>query len=171
MSSLMLVLTKCKKKFEDRRRLTQHQLKPTMCRAQNALNINVNLVNDDATSPADLLAFLCCDLTKHHQALAKNPSANANLPSQQPQIDKTSAAKSTRQKQSFETMSEDDDISDVDFAAPIFDNENAGAPGESAVASQLCRVSDPSDINWIRNCWIEHKKWTINCRSAQAVIS
>jgi len=111
----MLVCTKSNKKFKDRRGLTQHQCKSTICHPQTALNINVNLVNNDALLPPDLLAFLRVNLTKHHQALTKNPPAKVNLPSRQPQINKTSTAKTTGQKSSVETMSKDDDNSDGDL--------------------------------------------------------
>jgi len=120
MSSLMLACTKHKKKFKDRHCLTPHHGKLTTCRTQSALNINVNLVHDDALLPPDLLAFLCVNLTKHRQTSAKNPLAKTNLPSRQPQINKTNAAKTTGQKSSLETMSKDDDNSDVDFAPLVF---------------------------------------------------
>jgi len=156
MSSLMLVCTKCKKKFEDRRGLTQHQRKLTICRSQNALSVNVNLVNNDAPLPPDLLAFSRVNLTKHRQALAKNPPAKANLAGQQPQSNKTVAAKTTGQKLSLETSIDNDDDSNHNFAPPVSDDEDTGGPEEPAVAVQSGGVLDLSDINWIRNDWIEY---------------
>jgi len=116
MSKLLLVCTKCQRKFEDRRSLTQHQCKSTTCRSQTALSINVNLVNNEGLLPPDLLVFLSVNLTKHRQALAKNPPAKANLARQQPQSNKTGAAKTTGLKSSLETSIKDDDDSDDDFA-------------------------------------------------------
>jgi len=113
MSKLLLVCTKCKKKVKDRRSLTQHQRKSTMCRSQTALSINVNLANNEEPLPPDLLAFLHVNLTKHRQALAKNPPAKANLARQQPQSNKTGAAKTTGLKSSLETSIEDDDDSNL----------------------------------------------------------
>ena len=162
MSSLMLVCTECKKKFKDRRGLTQHQRKQTTCRSQNALNVNAILANNDVPSPPDLLAFSRVNLTKHRQALAKNPPLQANLPSRQPQIDKTSGAKTTGQKSSLETMNKNDDDLDVDLAPPVFDDKDTGAPEELAVMSQSGGVSDLSDVNWIRNDWIECVKCALN---------
>jgi len=66
-----------------------------MCRSQTALSINVNLVNNKELLLPDLLAFLRVNLTKHRQALAKNPPAKANLARQQPQSNNTGAAKTT----------------------------------------------------------------------------
>ena len=109
MSKLLLVCTKCQRKFKDKRGLTQHQRKSTTCRSQTALSINVNLVNNQELSQPDLLAFSRVNLTKHRQALAKNPPAKANLACQQPQINKTGAAKTTGLKSSLETSIEDDD--------------------------------------------------------------
>jgi len=79
MSSHLLVCTKYKRKFKDRRSLTQHERKSTTCRSQNALSIDVNLVNNKELLAPDLLAFLRVNLTKHRKALAKNPPAKANL--------------------------------------------------------------------------------------------
>jgi len=158
----VLVCTKCKKKFKDRRGLTQHQPKLTTCRSQNALSINVNLVNNNAPLSPDLLAFLRVNLTKHRQSLAKNPPAKANLAHQQPQSNKTSAAKTTGQKSSLETLIEDDDDYNVNFAPPMFDDKDTGAPEELAITVQSGGVSDLYDINWIRNDWIEYKKRVLN---------
>jgi len=72
MSELLLVCTKCQRKFKDRRSLTQHQRKSTMCRSQTALSVDVNPVNNEGPSQPDLLAFSRVNLTKHRQALAKN---------------------------------------------------------------------------------------------------
>jgi len=71
-----------------------------MCRTQNLPSVNVNLANNDAPLTPDLLAFSRVNLTKHHQALAKNPPSKANFVHQQPQGNKTSAAKTTGQKSS-----------------------------------------------------------------------
>jgi len=84
-----------------------------MCRSQTALSINVNLANNEEPLPPDLLAFLHVNLTKHRQALAKNPPAKANLARQQPQSNKTGAAKTTGLKSSLETSIEDDDDSNL----------------------------------------------------------
>ena len=81
---------------------------------------------------------------------------------QQPKINKTSAAKITGQKLSLETLNKDDDVSNVDFDPPMFDNKDTGAPEEAAVAFQSGGVSDLSDINWICNDWIEYKKRPVN---------
>jgi len=166
MSKLLLVCTKCQRKFKDKRSLTQHQRKSTACRSQTALSINVNLVNNDAPLPPDLLAFSRVNLNKHRQALAKNPPAKANLARQEPQINKTSAAKTTAKttglKSSLETSMEDDDDSDDNFAPPVFDDEDTEAPEEPAVTVQLGGVSDLSDIEWIRNDWINYEKRALN---------
>jgi len=162
MSELLLVCTKCQRKFEDRLGLTQHQHKSTTCRSQTALSIDVNLVNNEEPLPPDLLAFSRVNLTKHRQALAKNPPAKANLVRQQPQSDKTGAAKTTGPQSSLETSIKDDDDSDNDFAPPVFDDEDTEAPEEPAVAVQPGGVSDLSDIDWIRNDWIKCEKRALN---------
>jgi len=109
MSSLLLVCTKCKRKFKDRRSLTQHHRKSTTCRSQTALSVDVNLANNQEPLPPDLLAFSRVNLTKHRQALAKNPPAKADLARQQPQSNKTGVAKTTGLQSSLETSIEDDD--------------------------------------------------------------
>jgi len=44
----------------------------------------------------------------------------------------------------------------------MFDNKDAEAPEAPAVAVQSGGVSDPSDINWICNDWIECEKCALN---------
>ena len=161
MSKLLLVCTKCQRKFKDKRSLTQHQRKSTVCRSQTALSINVNLVNKDAPLPPDLLAFSRVNLTKHRQALA-NPPAKANLARRQPQINKTGAAKTTGLKSSLETSIDNDDDSDDNFAPPVFDDEDTEAPEEPAVTVQPGGISDLSDIDWIRNDWIKYEQRALN---------
>jgi len=112
--------------------------------------------------PPDLLAFSRVNLTKHRQALAKNPPTKANLARQQPQSNKTGAAKTTGPKLSLETLIEDDDDSDDDFAPPVFDDEDTKAPEEPAVTVQPGSVLDLSDIDWIRNDWIKYEKRALN---------
>jgi len=162
MSELLLVCNKCQRKFKDKRSLTQRQRKSTKCRSQTALSVNVNLANNEGLLPPDLLAFLGVNLTKHCQALAKNPPAKANLERQQPQSDKTGTAKTTALKSSLETSIEDDDDCDDDFAPPEFDDEDAEAPEEPDVAVQPGGASDLSDIDWIRNDWIKCEKRALN---------
>jgi len=87
-SELLLVCTKCQRRFKDRRSLAQHQCKSTTCRSQTALSIDVNLANNEELLPPDLLAFSRVNLTKRRQALAKNPPAKANLARQQPKATK-----------------------------------------------------------------------------------
>ena len=101
LSSLLLACTKCKRRFEDKRSLTQHQRKSTTCRSQTALSVNVDLVDNKELLPPDLLAFSRVNPTKHPQALAKNPPAKANLVQQQPQSDNTGTAKTTGPKLAF----------------------------------------------------------------------
>jgi len=84
------------------------------------------------------------------------------LARQQPQSDKTGAAKTTGPKSSLETSMEDDDNSDDDFAPPVFDDEDTKAPEEPAVAVQPGGASDLSDIDWIRNDWIKCEKGAPN---------
>jgi len=162
MSKLLLVCTKYQRKFKDRCSLTQHQRTSTTCRSQTALSIDVNLVNNKELLPPDLLAFSRINLTKHRQALAKNPPATANLVRQQPQSNKTGAAKTTGLKSSLETFIEDDDDSEDNFAPPVFDDEDTEAPEAPAVAVQPGGVSDLSDIDWIRNDWIKYEKRALN---------
>ena len=109
-----------------------------------------------------MLAFSRVNLTKHRQALAKNPPAKANLARRQPQINKTGAAKTTGLKSSLETSIDNDDDSDDDFAPPVFDDEDTEAPEEPAVTVQPGGISDLSDIDWIRNDWIKYEQRALN---------
>jgi len=80
MSSYLLVCTRCKKKFENQRALTQHQHKLTICKANKMPNVSYDLASEDAPAPTALLAFARVDLAKRRSEMAKSNARKANLP-------------------------------------------------------------------------------------------
>ena len=142
--------------------MTQHQRKSTICRPQNALSIKVNLTNDDDILPPDLLSFSRVDLAKRRQALSNNPPPKAKSVAVRPQTNKTIAAKPTGKQSSLETLSEDEESIDGHFENQMFDDECTGVPLEPVYMSQPGGVSNLSDVNWIRNNWIDYEQRALN---------
>jgi len=152
------VCTRCKKKFENQRALTQHQHKLTICKANKMPNVSYDLASEDAPAPTALLAFARVDLAKRRSEMAKSNARKTNLPLISTKTGQKTTVDFSTVDATLDQFSRRNSDSEDDFEPSMSNNEGDDVETAPVAVSQPGRASDLIEVDWVLNDWIKHEQ-------------
>ena len=162
MSSRLLACTRCNKKFKNRRALTQHHRKSTVCKTHKTPVISFNLESNDAPPGTDLLGFTRVTLAKRRSRMAKGDTSKATLPNLDLQTYLTFMEEQEDKAADLDSFPPNNGDLEEDFDHPMIDDDTENEAALPFVQSQPGGVSNLTDGDWIRNDWISYEQRALN---------
>ena len=157
MSSQTLACFGCKRVYQTRRALTQHQRKSVKCQTQSGPFISLNVVRQHDLAAPNAMAFSQLDVSNGVDAAPCNTSIAAKLPLKPPLTDKTNTGNLANKTASLKQSNVVKLNEEAHFANDFMDDEDDDSSVTTIVASQPGGISDLSDPSWIRDDWAKYE--------------